>query len=262
MVDTALAYLDESGDLGWKFDNEYQDGGSSRYFAIGIAVGINRGNLRFGKVVEALHKQQGWTSKKEKKWATIGPQGRKVFCQLAAKELSGNEKCKVFVAVCRKENMPEYLRAVDVRTMYPDAPDNEIVAHEAKYKGRAHLVYSMMVAETLAAHLPALDKFSYCPDELNGGQKVLENILTYRLLIQDGRETELNRVEYQAPMQGGLDFADMIAGAVWEAYERGDASYLDIIGQHIQIKEFNQLPLNPNLPLQTLPALAQEQKAA
>jgi len=66
---------------------------------------------------------------------------------------------------------------------------------------------------------------------------------TYRLLIQDGRETELNRVEYHAPMQGGLDFADMIAGAVWEAYERGDASYLDIIDSISKLKSSISCPL-------------------
>jgi len=47
------------------------------------------------------------------------------------------------------------------------AIEAEIMALEAKYKGRTHLVYAMMVAETLAEHLPAMDTFTFCPDELN-----------------------------------------------------------------------------------------------
>jgi hypothetical protein len=31
-------YLDESGDLGWKFDKPYRDGGSSRYLTIATLI--------------------------------------------------------------------------------------------------------------------------------------------------------------------------------------------------------------------------------
>ncbi|MGN6316433.1 DUF3800 domain-containing protein, partial [Trinickia sp.] len=87
MAETALAYLDESGDLGWKLHKPYQHDGSSRYFVIGIAVGRNQKYRRIGKVIENLRVLQGWTSKKEKKWATIGPGAREAFCQLAAREM-------------------------------------------------------------------------------------------------------------------------------------------------------------------------------
>ena len=248
MPETAFAYLDESGELGWKFDKPYLDGGASRYFVIAIALGLNENYRRLGKVVDSLHKLQNWTSRYEKKWATISHGPRETFCQLAAKELASNQNIKVLVAVYHKESAPNFLRAVDVRALHPNASEKEILALEAKYKGRTHLIYAMLVAETLAEHLPAMDNFTYCPDELNEGQRTLDAILTYRLLVQQQRETVLNRVDRKQPMQRGLDFADMCAGAVFEAYQFKDQSFLEILKPYIVVKDFtSETPIGHEL---------------
>lgn len=203
-----------------------------------IAVGRNNQYRRIGKVVERLRRTQGWTSKNEKKWATIGSGAKETFCQLAAEELAGNPGASVFVAVYHKTNAPDFLRTINVRELHSKANEAELQVMEAKYRGRAHLVYSMMVAETLAEYLPELDKFTYCPDELNEGQRTLDHILTYRLLFQQGRSLVLNPVNRKDPMQPGLDFADMCAGAVFEAFQFGDDRYLDILKPYIKIKLF------------------------
>lgn len=239
MAETALAYLDESGDLGWKLNKPYQHDGSSRYFVIGIAVGHNQKYRRIGKVIENLRELQGWTSKNEKKWATIGRGAKETFCQLAAREMARRDGVEVFVAVCHKENAPEFFRTVNVREAHPDWPEPKIQEEEAKYRGRAHLVYSMMVAETLADFLPELDVFTYCPDDLNESSRTLDHIIAYRLLLQQSRNTTLHLVTKKQEMQHGLDFADMCAGAVFEAYQFGDARYLDIREPFIKIKEFS-----------------------
>lgn len=256
MPSSAMAYLDESGDLGWKLDAPFQAGGSARYFVIAIAVGMNEAYRRVGKVVDRLHKAQGWTSKHEKKWTTISPGAREAFCQLAAAELSGNDQIKVMIAVYHKEHAPDFLRGIDVRAAHPEATEAEIAVLEAKYKGRAHLVYAMMVAETLAEHLPAMDTFTFCPDELNEGQRALDHILTYRLLIQQQRNLVLKRVDRVAAMQRGLDFADMCAGAAFESYQRNDAKYLEILRPYVVIKDFTntvpaEQPAAIEMPLST-----------
>lgn len=236
---SGLAYMDESGDLGWKLDAPYQQGGSSRYFIVAIAIGIENQHRRFGKVMDALHAAQKWTSLKEKKWANASNQARLSFCQFAAKELSVTKQLRVMVAVCHKKNAPDFMRAADIKTMRPKASDAEIAKLETQYKGRAHLVYSLMVAETLAEHLPTLDSFAYCPDELNEGARTLEHIVAYRLLFQDKRTMSLRRIDFNNTLQSGLTFADMVAGATLEAYENGNNQYLEVIRPFINIKEFN-----------------------
>lgn len=89
--------------------------------------------------------------------------------QLAAAELIGNDQIKVMLAVYHKEHARDFLRGLDVRAAHPNATEAEIASLEVKYKGRAHLVYAMMVAEILAEHLPAMDTFTFCPNELNEG---------------------------------------------------------------------------------------------
>lgn len=254
MPTTAFAYLDESGDLGWKFDQPFGEGGSSRFFVIAIAIGINEGFRRFGKVQDALRKLQGWTSTNEKKWKTISDGARLAFCQLAAKELANNPETLVLVAVCHKENAPDFMRQINVREMHSDLPEADLQKLEARYRGRSHLVYSMMAAETLGEHLPELDNLTYCPDDLNESVRTLEHIISYRLQFQDQRDIELRRVDAAQPMKGGLAFADMIAGAVLEAFERGDESYLNIIRPYIKIKEF-QAPQDTAPAGETTPVL-------
>lgn len=255
MPTTAMAYLDESGDLGWKLDDPYLEGGSSRYFVIAIALGMNNTYRRLGKVVDQLHQAQNWTSKKEKKWGTIKAEARIVFCQLAAKELANNPDLKVMIAVYPKEHAPDFVRGIDVRAFHPAATPAEIFELEAKHRGKAHLVYAMMVAETLSEHLPAsLEKLTYCPDELNEGQRALEHILAYRLLFQQQRDLTLKHVQRTGPMQRGLDFADMCAGAAFEAYQRGDTKCLDILRPHVLIKEFTHpVPANVAAPGEVMP---------
>jgi hypothetical protein len=96
-----------------------------------------------------------------------------------------------------------------------------------------------MVAETLAEFLPELDAFTYCPDELNESSRTLDHIVACRLLLQQSRNTTLHLATKKQEMQPGLDFADMCAGAVFEAYQFGDARYLDILAPFIKIKEFS-----------------------
>jgi hypothetical protein len=96
--------------------------------------------------------------------ACYQPGAQEAFCQLAAAELSGNDQIKIMIAVYHKEHAPYLLRGIDVRAAHPEATEAEIAKLEAEYKGWAHLVYAMMVAETLGEHLPAIGTYTFCPD--------------------------------------------------------------------------------------------------
>jgi hypothetical protein len=235
---SALAYLDEAGDLGWKLDKPLHEGGSARYFVVAMAVGINNGHRAFGKVIDRLHKRQNWTSAKEKKWATVGKGPRHSFAELAAAELCETKDAQVYVSVFHKENSPEFLKHVDVKAKHPGKSEAEVQALEMRYRGRTHLTYAMMMVEAFSSFLPEVKTLSYCPDELNEGQRILESIVTYRLNVIDGRSSECRRLEKRATMDKGLVFADMIAGSAWEAFENGDSTYLQMLEPYIKVKEF------------------------
>lgn len=77
----------------------------------------------------------------------------------------------------------------------------------------------------------------FCPDELIEGQRALDHILTYRLLIQQQRDLVLKRVDRIAAKQRGLELADMCAGATFESYQRSDTRYLNILRPYVVIKD-------------------------
>ena len=51
-MDKYTVYLDESGDLGWKFDKPYQNGGSSRFFTIACIFTHERDKNRPNRVMK------------------------------------------------------------------------------------------------------------------------------------------------------------------------------------------------------------------
>ena len=202
-----------------------------------MATGLGDSYRRFGAVIEKLAKTQGWTSKLEKKWATVGSGVRTLFCQIAAKELSENPNLYVTVSICQKAGAPECLRSIDVEEKYPDATGKELLALKTKFGGRSHLLYSHLVADVCDAHLPPVRHLSFCPDELNGGQRVLDAVLAYRLLIMSKRAMTLTHIDRQRALQNGSTFADMVSGAVWEAYEQNDEQYLKILQPLVKVHE-------------------------
>ena len=56
----------------------------------------------------------------------------------------------------------------------------------------------------------------------------------------------LRRIDSSSRMQGGLAFADMIAGATLDAYENGNDTYLEVLRPFIKIKLFSGNAKQPN----------------
>lgn len=60
-------YLDESGDLGWKLDEPFGHGGSSRYFTLAAAVIPDGRDATLARVVRGLYKKRGRGAQNELK---------------------------------------------------------------------------------------------------------------------------------------------------------------------------------------------------
>lgn len=219
MIINALSYLDECGDLGWKLERDYQDHGSSRFFVIGMVVGINNAHRRFTKIIERWHKAQNFTSKHEKKWTSSSNEARKKFLELLNFELENNKDLKAIAIVFEKSKLPKALE---------ESKDK---------KGFSHFIYacgsSTMIDKTI--YDKNIQTFSYCPDELNESYKILDEIIKFKILFTNKRSVKLNRVSANKAMTSGLNCADMVSGAIWEAYENKNSTYIDIIGNNVEI---------------------------
>ncbi|MVA27528.1 hypothetical protein V6582_07980 [Agrobacterium vitis] len=199
-MSNSLVLLDESGDLGWKFDQPYGAGGSSRYFTLAAAVGTNGAHRKFGAVVKKLAKQQNWSGKKEKKWQDLGSQVRKNFAHLTVEMVRSNSDLHLLVAVIDKRKVPTNIH------------------------GHHHLVYSWLAASLLAPSLRTFRHASICPDELNSGSdSLLENVLRKEIWFNLRSQTKIERIQRSEPLEGGLSFCDYLAGTFQSHFEFTDS---------------------------------------
>lgn len=229
MVNSAVGYLDECGDAGWKLDKPYQAGGSSQYFVVSLVVGMNTSYRKFDRIISKLHKLNHWQSRHEKKWATMSEKGRVDCLNLIAGAIAANPEIVLYTAVMQKSRLPPNL--------HNSAQSGQ--AGSLPRKSLSHLLYATMMASMVEQFLMDrdIDSFSYCPDELNENTRILDSIIEYQIILKNRHKTILKRMNFSKPMKPGLTCADIVAGAVWEARENNNPYYFNIISEHIKVIE-------------------------
>lgn len=217
---SALVFLDESGDLGWKLDAPYRQGGSSRYFTIAVAIGGQNHHRKFGQLMRDVHHFNGWTSKQEKKWTDTKHKARLDFGQRVVKLCQKQLAIKLVVTTIEKAKVPPHMR-----------------------EGHFHLLYAWMVATAIAPIVKQYSLISVCPDDLNNGctsDGLLENMLRHELWFKLQGTSTVQRVPKVAASAGGLSFCDFLAGAVQSHLEDGESTAFNALKDSIQ-----WLPLAP-----------------
>ncbi len=87
-----LISLDESGDLGWKFDAPYRRGGSSRYLTIAsLVITPNKKHLP-KRLIKKLYTKFSWPTTIEKKWSDLSENQRVWFAEQANALYSNHSK--------------------------------------------------------------------------------------------------------------------------------------------------------------------------
>jgi hypothetical protein len=72
-------YLDESGDLGWKFDKPYREGGSSRYLTIAtLIIPQNLSHLP-KRIIKEIYTERKQPTTKELKGKDLSKPEKQIF---------------------------------------------------------------------------------------------------------------------------------------------------------------------------------------
>lgn len=101
-------YLDESGDLGWKFDLPYRNGGSSRYLTIAsIMIDHDKRHL-LKRLMRNLYNKTKTPTDKEIKWAKLSDEHRLWIAKKLAdfKLKHGNEVLYHCISVNKEKVLP------------------------------------------------------------------------------------------------------------------------------------------------------------
>ena len=109
---SASIFLDESGDLGWSFQNQYRYGGSSRYLTIAsLSLETSKAHLS-KRLIRKLYKSFGWDPSVEKKWARMRPNERLGFARMASELVASNTTdVRCLSITVRKDNVMEHIRS-------------------------------------------------------------------------------------------------------------------------------------------------------
>lgn len=211
---SSFIYLDESGDLGWTFTAPYRSGGSSRYLTISaVCVPAEKTHVP-KRVVKDLFRKYKWSPTKEHKWSGMASSARKDFAVAVKQMCEDNPDILLFAIVVKKQNVMLHIRK------------------------DGNKLYNYMIKLALLDRMATFDVVTLVPDPRNvkvQSGNSLHDYLQTELWFTKKAITKLVSAPTDSKNCLGLQFADMLSGAVQMRYEDNDATLLQIIGPKILI---------------------------
>ncbi|MCD6533654.1 MAG: DUF3800 domain-containing protein [Deltaproteobacteria bacterium] len=209
-------YLDESGDLGWKFDQPYRDGGSSRYLTIAsIAVSPNKKHLP-KRLIKKLYKRFNWPFRTEKKWSDMALPEREEFAHMAAILQQDNKEFIRYLSITvRKENVQEHIR------LDPNK------------------LYNYMIGLSLLNEMHRHSEVTFIPDPRSvkvASGNSLHDYLQTQLWFEKQAKTTLKTIPAESYSNYNIQFADMLSGLVQNHFEDGNSTPWLLLRENISSK--------------------------
>lgn len=208
-------YLDESGDLGWKFDAPYRCGGSSRFLTISALLVPDEKKHLPKRIIQKLYKKFKWNSSEEKKWADMKHHERIEFSNKAHSICSQHTDIKYFSITVKKERVKEHIR------MDPNK------------------LYNYMIKLLLVEEMATYPNITFVPDprsiKVESGNS-LHDYLQTDLWFEQNSGTVLNTDPQDSSKNRNLQFIDMLCGAIQNHFEDSKSEYWHIVNGYINYK--------------------------
>jgi Protein of unknown function (DUF3800) len=212
---SVVIYLDESGDLGWKFDRPYRRGGSSRYLTISAVVVSPENKSSVERVVRSLYTKYKWPTSKEMKWSNMQPLLRSGFSNAAKTMCLKQTDVELHALVVKKENVHAHIRL------------------------DANKLYNYMIKLLLIDLMAQYDVVTLIPDprsvKVQSGNS-LHDYLQTELWFTKKAITKLITAPQDSSTCLGLQFSDMIAGIIQGRHEDNENTVHQIISPHVKTK--------------------------
>ncbi len=198
MSNQATVYLDESGDLGWKFDKAYRQGGSSRYLTISSVITPENKDHLPERVIRDLYKKFQWKTSKEKKWSSMKNPAKNMFCEKSAALIRKHEDIFYHSITVYKPNVQPHIRK------------------------DANKLYNYMIGLMLLDEISKFAVVNFIPDprsiKIQSGNSLSDYIQT-KLWFEKKVATQLINTPQDSANCAGVQFADMLSGVVQQHFE-------------------------------------------
>jgi len=204
-------YLDESGDLGWKFDKPNRDGGSSRFITISGII-IHEDEFKHVKrLISDIYRKYKLTPKIEKKGCHFSNEHANFVVSQLNKLKSKAPSLRVISITAYKEKVYPALR-IDTNILY-------------------NYLTRMLVSDVIKGFSEVeiiLDKRTIKVDHGNNFEAYIKTILWGEM----GSSVNISCKYIDSNNNEGIWFADWMANWVWRQYENQDVSpYQSLVKQ-------------------------------
>lgn len=209
-------YLDESGDLGWKFNAPYRRGGSSRHITIASLSVSSSCKHRPKRLLKKLYKKFHWPTNVEKKWSEMTLTERVYFATKARElQIRYPDDIRYLSITVKKENVQLHIRT------------------------DANKLYNYMIGLSLLNEMSSHENVIFIPDprsvKVESGNS-LHDYLQTQLWFEKRAETTLTTTPLDSASNLNIQFSDMLSGIVQGHFEDGNSKPWSEIRNNISYK--------------------------
>ena len=209
-------YFDESGDLGWKLNEEFRKNGSSQFFTIAYIILPTGEKKHLNRFMKKFHRERGGREK-EIKGASFSNKRTRTIARNIMSLLERYQDMTIGAVTVRKNALPDKL----INT------DND------------HVLYDYMVQLGICSKIAALDshRINIIPDKRsvpNGSQNSCFDLLKGKLWLEFGADAEISYQPEESHNNVGLMFIDWIANFVWRNYENNTPEAYQILSKRLE----------------------------
>jgi hypothetical protein len=205
-------YLDESGDLGWKFTAPFRNGGSSRFMTIAFVICPSEKKHLLKRVVVKLYTRLKTNPKKEIKGSSLSLADKEFVARNTIKLLQLHPDIKIVYITVKKENVKPHIQA-----------DN-------------NLIYNYMMRLALLKEVDQYPVINLIRDnksvKIKSGNTLI-NYLQTELYFSHGSSSKLIDIPSDSKSVQNLIFIDWVNNIIWGHYEDENSSPYNILRTHI-----------------------------
>lgn len=200
-------YLDESGDLGWRFDLPYGKGGSSRYLTLAAVVAPSGMDHHLKRIVRGLYKKRKRSTKNELKSVSLSAKDRTQFANEVVSLKSKHPRFKFLAITVNKRHVNDQFRR------HPN--------------GLYNYMTKLLLLDEFATH----GSVNFIPDSRSIRTELkhaLDDYLRMELAVK-GADTRLTTTPWDSKASLELQFSDFLAGIVWAKDEFSGSEHYNIV---------------------------------
>jgi hypothetical protein len=206
-------FLDESGDLGWKFDSLYRQGGSSRYLSLGYLILPTGKEYIPSRLVTHVYKKYKISPSTEKKGKDFTLNQKQYVAQEVVQMLQNNPDFRMGAITVMKEKVNPHIRL------------------------DGNKLYNYMIKRSVLDHIQTSPKVQLVRDErtikVESGNSCIDYLqitLWFEYLVG----TEIVDLPRPSHKNKNIILIDWITNLVWSRYEDNELAPFNILNPHLK----------------------------